>query len=437
MRRSRHRASKNYKVGVGGARAYTQATSRSFTNTVPEEERARENRALEAALNYRARDILLESESRKQALTNEADEEDWMDVNNSLPPPPGEEGIYLSHAGGEGVLINHAGDDEEAFISLLQTQAGDTRTRREVLEKQNHSWGRQLKSLVDGYLKFRDEGPPETNEATWAIPVMDYHNHHNVTLCHPASSSTINETLALNGMLGGSPEQPNIAFTFAFLDAFRQIHRVCPRYSIEGLARSLQYIHRLPRDPQLERQLRTTYDAYLMIVQEVRRRQDKALGRDSRLAYYESVELKPSMLIAMDGNNSLKLVDPAIKSGSVRLDTRELKDPRWLEVEQVDEMKDEVANAQQRSNVRGKKQQETASNPKHGGSSSAPNSAAAHLSFDPECSHLPVLNSHEDVAWLNVVEQADEVIHEHDGATAETEELLKGLDVCVDRWRAA
>ncbi|KAL0062410.1 hypothetical protein AAF712_010689 [Marasmius tenuissimus] len=252
MHRSKHRASKNYKIGVGGSRAFSKLASHSLSKTALEGDHARrENKALKAALSYRARDILFELESRRQLNTNK-DEQDWMDIddNYDLPPPPGEEGAFFSHGSGEGVFISHAGEDEEVFVSLLQTQAGNMRTRREVLEKQTQSWQNQLQTLVGAYLKFCNGGPPKSAmDETWTIPVMDYHSHHNVTLFHPAASNTINETLALNGMLGGSPEQPNITFSFAFLDAFRQIHRVCPRYSIEGLARSLQYIHRVRMSP--------------------------------------------------------------------------------------------------------------------------------------------------------------------------------------------
>ncbi|KAL0057017.1 hypothetical protein AAF712_016361 [Marasmius tenuissimus] len=134
----------------------------------------------------------------------------------------------------------------------------------------------------------------------------------------------------------------------------------------------------------------------------------------------------------MDGNNSLKLVDPAVKSGKARLDTRELRDPRWLEAEQVDKMKDEVVNAQRLGSSRGKKKQEMPTNSNNPGSSPATSSVAAHLSFNSECSHLPILNSHEGVAWLNVAEQADKATQAEDGpatSAAETEELLKGLDM--------
>lgn len=55
--------------------------------------------------------------------------------------------------------------------------------------------------------------------------------------------------------------------------------------------------------------------------------------------------LKYSLLAAMDGNNSLKLVDATFRAGTPRKDDRVISSPRWLTPEQVDIFKDEVANS--------------------------------------------------------------------------------------------
>jgi len=49
-----------------------------------------------------------------------------------------------------------------------------------------------------------------------------------------------------------------------------------------------------------------------------------------------------SMLVAMDGNSSMKLVDTLFKSGTPRLDDRAARSAIWLTPEQVDIFKDEV-----------------------------------------------------------------------------------------------
>jgi hypothetical protein len=55
--------------------------------------------------------------------------------------------------------------------------------------------------------------------------------------------------------------------------------------------------------------------------------------------------LKFSMLLAADGNQSLRLVDSAFLVGDLRPDDRALPSKRWLQPEEVDVFKDEVRNA--------------------------------------------------------------------------------------------
>ena len=50
--------------------------------------------------------------------------------------------------------------------------------------------------------------------------------------------------------------------------------------------------------------------------------------------------LKYSMLIAMDGNNSLKLIDMPFQTGKPRTDTSTSLSPRWLMPEEVDVFQD-------------------------------------------------------------------------------------------------
>ena len=53
-------------------------------------------------------------------------------------------------------------------------------------------------------------------------------------------------------------------------------------------------------------------------------------------------KLRFRFLAAMDGNNSLKLVDSVFRPGSVRKDSRETTSHRWIPPEEVDMFKDEV-----------------------------------------------------------------------------------------------
>jgi hypothetical protein len=52
-----------------------------------------------------------------------------------------------------------------------------------------------------------------------------------------------NETLVRNGYLGASPEKPTLAISIELLEIYRQLCRVCPRFSLDALARALCHIH--------------------------------------------------------------------------------------------------------------------------------------------------------------------------------------------------
>ncbi|KAL0058932.1 hypothetical protein AAF712_014375 [Marasmius tenuissimus] len=331
------------------------------------------------------------------------DDDDW---NDDFQPAIGEEGAINSNAGGE---FNF-----HTFLSTLIAEAPkqfDMRDRHYRTEDQTQAWDRQLPRLVDAYLRFQATGVPRDDELEdehWKILVADFDEYNSDTGIYTVrGAETANETLARFGLLGGSPDQPTIAFPFHFLETFRQIHRVCPRYSLNSLARTVTNMHGRFPNSSLEDQLRVLYDAYLSIQRVVQARVDAELGRDSHQNFIQNVcppcmyqlenehPLEPAMLLAMDGNNSLKMVDAEKRSGRARLDTRRLKHPRWLDASTVDLFKDEVLNS-------------------HGRKVVTPD--------DVSPCDGPELSNQDDVAWLNV---------------NEIDDLQACVDTCVDRWKAA
>jgi hypothetical protein len=108
------------------------------------------------------------------------------------------------------------------------------------------------------------------------------------------------------------------------------------------------------------------------------------------------------LLTAFDGNNSLKLIDTAYRHGTTHSDDHTLKNPQWIEDEEVDKYKDEVKNSAKvgfvfRLYIKLRHPQK-----------SGRETDDAHLS--------------NDVAWLNI---------------NELDELEKCVDTCVDCWKAA
>ena len=135
------------------------------------------------------------------------------------------------------------------------------------MQERINAWRRQLSFLTDAYLAWKHEGPPGVSEGlddgdgvTWSLPTMsftgmfsvlevsvaDYYTnaeHGPVLFTHAASVKSVNETLVRYGFLGASPEKPTIAFSFSLFDIYRQLHWVCPHFSIDALSKSLSHLH--------------------------------------------------------------------------------------------------------------------------------------------------------------------------------------------------
>ncbi|KAK1230267.1 hypothetical protein PQX77_006642 [Marasmius sp. AFHP31] len=281
------------------------------------------------------------------------EDDDWTDFQ----PAMGDEGSFNSNAGGE--------YSYNTFLSSLLAEAprrADMRDRYDRTEEQTQGWNRQMPRLVDAYLKFQANGLPPDNELEderWKI--------------------------------------------LTYFDQFE-----C--HSINQLAQTLTNIHGRFPTPSLEDQLRVTYNAYLSLQCMVQSRVDRALGRDPDQYFVRHVcppclyqleneaPLTPSILLAMDGNNSLEMVDTEKRAGRAHLDTRYLKHPHWLDAETVDIFKDEVADSHRLSRAK----------------------AAAPENGETSACDGPEFN--QDVAWLDV---------------NEVEGLEECADTCVERWKAA
>ncbi|KAG1719238.1 hypothetical protein EDB19DRAFT_1898796 [Suillus lakei] len=157
-----------------------------------------------------------------------------------------------------------------------------------------------------------------------------------------------------------SPIRLTVAITIRTLDVYRQSHRVTPRFSIHAEAKMLCFLHGVYYRRHLAEQLRISYDVYLQLHRRIDHRLDKVLGHDSdnwrmlnscpafQYKLTDEPPLEFSILCACDGNNSAKLVDPAIRGGQERLDTRIGTSSIWLNESYVDAFKDEVRSARAR-----------------------------------------------------------------------------------------
>lgn len=152
----------------------------------------------------------------------------------------------------------------------------------------------------------------------------------------------------------------------------------------------------VPRQSNLAEQFRCAYDCYLEIISAVDERVERALNRSPLTTLKTAVcppcmyktkdepPLKYSMMVAMDGNNSLKLVDSLFCAGKPRADLRQSLSPRWISPIDVDRFMNDTGTSRNRS--------------------------ARHAS---------------DKDWLDLVTQSD------------VSPLPSDLPICVERWKNA
>ncbi|KAG1848433.1 hypothetical protein F4604DRAFT_1973836 [Suillus subluteus] len=260
-----------------------------------------------------------------------------MDID-SMIPPPGEEGFSVSHAGDEVTIYREL---EELTTSTANRQRLDTRDRSGRITLLASDWASQYEALMDALLNYMHD-PLEPLEPPSSVNETDQF------------------TIEVVDIFGSTPIRPTVAITIRTLDVYRQSHRVTPRFSIHAEVKMLCFLHGVYYRRHLAEQLRISYDVYLELHRRIDHRLDKVLGHDSDnwrmlnscpACQYKLTDEPPlefSILCACDGNNSAKLVDPAIRGGQERLDTRIGTSSIWLNESYVDAFKDEVHSARAR-----------------------------------------------------------------------------------------
>jgi hypothetical protein len=113
----------------------------------------------------------------------------WEDDNKGLRElPPGEEGLYSSHAGQDATvyqIMEGVRPGCVLYVSFLvyfctliylNFRRRDFRIRDDRVQKVVDSWQRQMPSLVDAYLRYKSEGAvsSEAVEGGWEITVTGF-----------------------------------------------------------------------------------------------------------------------------------------------------------------------------------------------------------------------------------------------------------------------
>ncbi|KAF8510448.1 hypothetical protein JB92DRAFT_3083613 [Gautieria morchelliformis] len=133
-----------------------------------------------------------------------------------------------------------------------------------------------------------------------------------------AGHGYLNQTLILHGLLGTSPLHPEIAISIPTLELYRRCRLRCPHFSVQQWVRVLCDLANLNYTSTLREQFADAFDMHLDIMCRVHDAIKVQLGRDGptwRLLHscppcqYKlegEVTLNPSIMGALDGNNSLK-----------------------------------------------------------------------------------------------------------------------------------
>lgn len=177
--------------------------------------------------------------------------------------------------------------------------------------------------------------------------------------------------LVRQGLIPCAPITPTLAFPVRVLELYRTNHLRCPRLAITPFVKGLCDLHGITFQPYLSQQFSISYDLYLAVRESVANHVRRELGRDG--AYWRIQHTCPactyklkgeadlifSMLLTMDGNDSLKRIlrrEPAPEPTGQEKEgdepatgaSRESKDSRvaggdyYLTREQVDKWAKEV-----------------------------------------------------------------------------------------------
>ncbi|GBE84388.1 hypothetical protein SCP_0603670 [Sparassis crispa] len=103
----------------------------------------------------------------------------------------------------------------------------------------------------------------------WGMYTVDFFDVRDQTFISLTPATQANVSLARNGYFGMAPVRPTVAVSFRALEAYRQLHRVCPHLSIQGQVRALCFLHSVPFRRAFVDQFSIAYDVYLDILHDV------------------------------------------------------------------------------------------------------------------------------------------------------------------------
>ncbi|KAJ4477074.1 hypothetical protein C8R41DRAFT_983264 [Lentinula lateritia] len=264
-------------------------------------------------------------------IDSKNDDEEY-EISNAIQLP-----TVLSHAGGE-IGADGGGsekDDWEECANIYQELLDgcrqiyrvDGRKRRDRIERAYHHWLPQFDGMVDAFMdwsrnKEQDHRIPEEIEGipSLLVTVVDIFKTKK-RLIPLLSDQYQSASMVRSGVFPSSPLRHHHAFSTRTLHLYHDLFCRCPRLSIQPFIKSLCDIQGFPFKPYLMQQFSSAYDAYVEVKSRTRKLVAQTLGRDSptwRILHtcpccqnelQEDDPLEIRMMVAMDGNDSLKRVE--------------------------------------------------------------------------------------------------------------------------------
>ncbi|KAF8143976.1 hypothetical protein K438DRAFT_1922403 [Mycena galopus ATCC 62051] len=258
-----------------------------------------------------------------------------------------------SHAGGE--FIETLQDGIEEAVKSKKRSAPDYRVRSDRIQKVVDGWAVQMDRMVHAYMAWCAATDLSTSNKTtermvesFNITVVDLYESNRTDVELSADGTGVPAALIKQGLIPCSPWDPSVAIATRVLELYRTTHIRCPQLAIQSFVKSLCDLHGVPYRPYLPEQFSIAYDLYLELRRQTDHRVNVALGRDTPgwqlkhtcpVCMYKlegEEDLIFSMLVTMDGNDSLKREEPVLGPSKEREDSRDGGEDYFLSREEVD-----------------------------------------------------------------------------------------------------
>ncbi|KAJ7022152.1 hypothetical protein C8F04DRAFT_1272872 [Mycena alexandri] len=257
--------------------------------------------------------------------------EEPMEPNDLQNVLAGADGFMESGAGGEFRDTLEAAMRVERERMNNKKRKPDLRKRRDAIARQVEGFEPQMDAITDAYIEWSREvgdnldhtlaDPPAKDvEKYYEMVVVDIYRTYTAQVPMVSTDKFTTSCLVRRGFFPCAPWGPTVCFSTRLLELFRVAHLRTPTLSIQSWGKSIAELHWRPFKPYHAQQFSVSYDLYLGSLTRVKTRVNRVLGRDSpswrrrnccpgcMYRLEDEEELKFSILVTMDGNDSLKRV---------------------------------------------------------------------------------------------------------------------------------